>query len=42
MVGRIETSKKSRVTNAPVAAGGMVFVQNDAGQIFAFRSHSRS
>ena len=42
IVGRIETTKKARVTNAPVAANGMVYVQNDAGQLFALRGHPRS
>jgi outer membrane protein assembly factor BamB len=42
IVGRVETTKKARVTNAPVAAEGMVYVQNDAGQVYALRGHSRS
>ena len=32
---------KTRVTNAPVAAYGLVFVQNDAGQLYALRAHPR-
>jgi outer membrane protein assembly factor BamB len=42
IVGRIETTKKARVTNAPVEANGMVYVQNDSGQLFALRGHPRS
>jgi outer membrane protein assembly factor BamB len=41
IVGRADTARKSRVTMAPVAANGMVFVQNDAGQVFALRARPR-
>jgi outer membrane protein assembly factor BamB len=30
-----------RITNAPVAANGMVFVQGDGGTVYAFRSRPR-
>jgi len=30
-----------RITNAPVAANGMVFVQSDGGTVYAFRSRPR-
>ena len=40
LVGRIQTAK-GRVTNAPLAADGLVFVQTDAGRLFALRAHAR-
>jgi outer membrane protein assembly factor BamB len=40
VIGRIATTK-ARITNAPVAAGGMVYVQNDAGQLYALRARER-
>ncbi len=40
LVGRIKTSKE-RVTNAPVVADGVVYVQTDAGRLFALRARAR-
>lgn len=40
LVGRIETSK-GRVTNAPVVANGLVYVQTDAGRLYALRARAR-
>ncbi|MEI6459712.1 MAG: outer membrane protein assembly factor BamB [Pseudomonadota bacterium] len=42
LVGRIGTARKARVTNAPIAGNGLVYVQNDAGQVFALRGRPRS
>jgi outer membrane protein assembly factor BamB len=42
IIGRADTARKARVTTAPVAADGMVFVQNDANQLFALRARPRS
>jgi outer membrane protein assembly factor BamB len=36
-----ESAGGGRITNAPVAAGGLVLVQSDAGKVFAFRSRPR-
>ena len=40
LVGRIKTSKE-RVTNAPMVASGIVYVQTDAGRLFALRARAR-
>lgn len=40
LLGRIATAK-SRVTNAPVAADGMVYLQTDAGHLYALRARPR-
>jgi outer membrane protein assembly factor BamB len=40
LVGRIGTHK-GRVTNAPVVANGIVYVQTDAGRIYALRARPR-
>ena len=40
VVGRVATSK-SRVTNAPVVANGIVYVQTDAGHLYALRARPR-
>ena len=40
LVGRIKTAK-GRVTNAPVVADGIVYVQTDAGRLFALRARAR-
>ena len=40
LVGRIGTSK-GRVTNAPLAANGFVYVQTDAGSLYALRARAR-
>ena len=40
LVGRIK-SAKGRVTNAPVVADGVVYVQTDAGRLFALRARAR-
>ena len=40
LVGRIKTSKE-RVTNAPLVADGIVYVQTDAGRLFALRARAR-
>jgi outer membrane protein assembly factor BamB len=42
IVGRTDTARKSPVTTAPVAADGMIYVQNDAGTVFALRGRPRS
>ena len=39
LIGRTRTAK-GRITNAPVAANGIVFVQTDAGKLFAFRARA--
>jgi outer membrane protein assembly factor BamB len=39
LIGRAHTAK-GRVTNAPVAQNGVVFVQTDAGRLFAFRARA--
>jgi outer membrane protein assembly factor BamB len=39
LVGRIGTTK-SRVSNAPVAANGLVYVQTDSGRLYALRARS--
>ena len=40
LVGRIKTSKE-RVTNAPMVADGIVYVQTDAGRLLALRARAR-
>lgn len=40
IIGRIETAK-GRVTNAPVAANGFVYVQTDSGKLYALRARAR-
>ena len=40
LLGRIGTAK-ARVTNAPVVADGMVYVQTDAGHLYALRARPR-
>jgi len=40
VIGRIATTK-ARITNAPVVSGGMVYVQNDAGKLYALRARER-
>jgi outer membrane protein assembly factor BamB len=40
IVGRISTTK-TRVTNPPVAANGLVYLQNDAGTLYALRASPR-
>ncbi len=40
LVGRIKTAK-GRVTNAPVVADGVVYLQTDAGRLFALRARAR-
>ena len=40
LVGRSTTSK-GRVTNAPIAVDGLVYLQSDAGQLYALRAHPR-
>ncbi len=42
IIGRTDTARKSPVTTAPIAVGGMVYLQNDAGQVFALRGRPRS
>jgi outer membrane protein assembly factor BamB len=42
IVGRTDTARKSPVTTAPIAADGMVYLQNDAGTVFALRGRPRS
>jgi outer membrane protein assembly factor BamB len=42
VIGRADTARKARVTTAPLAVDGMVYVQNDAGQVFALRARPRS
>ncbi len=39
LLGRARAAK-GRITNAPVAANGIVFVQTDAGRLFAFRARA--
>jgi outer membrane protein assembly factor BamB len=41
LLARIVTKKKSRISNAPVVVDGVVYVQTDAGQLYAFRAHAR-
>jgi len=40
LLGRARAAK-GRITNAPVAQNGIVYVQTDAGQLFAFRARAR-
>jgi outer membrane protein assembly factor BamB len=40
MIGRVKAGGE-RISNAPVAANGMVFVQSDGGTVYAFRSRPR-
>lgn len=40
LVGRIKTAKQ-RVTNAPLVADGVVYVQSDAGRLTALRARAR-
>jgi outer membrane protein assembly factor BamB len=40
IIGRASTSK-GRVTNAPVAANGFVYVQTDAGHVYALRARPK-
>jgi len=40
LIGRASTSK-GRVTNAPVAADGYVYLQTDAGHLYALRAHPK-
>jgi len=40
LIGRIKAGGY-RYTNAPVAAGGFVYLQNDAGQLYALRAQPR-
>jgi outer membrane protein assembly factor BamB len=40
LIGRISAGGK-RFTNAPVAAGGLVYLQNDAGELYALRAQPR-
>jgi len=40
LVGRIGTHK-GRVTNAPVVANGIVYLQTDAGRVYALRARAR-
>ena len=40
MIGRVKAGG-DRISNAPVAANGMVFVQSDGGTVYAFRSRPR-
>lgn len=40
MLARVKAGG-DRITNAPVAANGMVFVQSDGGTVYAFRSRRR-
>ena len=40
LIGRIRTAK-GRVTNAPVVADGIVYVQTDAGHLYALRARPR-
>ena len=40
LLGRTRAAK-GRITNAPVAQNGIVYVQTDAGQLFAFRARAR-
>jgi len=40
LVGRIRTAK-GRITNAPVVADGIVYVQTDAGRLFALRARPK-
>jgi outer membrane protein assembly factor BamB len=37
-LARIDTSKKKRLSGPPVVANGVVYVQNDAGELFALRA----
>jgi outer membrane protein assembly factor BamB len=41
VIGRYLTKKKSRVTNAPLAANGIVYVQTDAGRLYALRATAK-
>jgi len=41
LLARVVTKKKARITNAPVVADGVVYVQTDAGQVYAFRTSAR-
>jgi outer membrane protein assembly factor BamB len=41
LLGRIGT-RKDRVTNPPVAEGGIVYLQTDDGHLFALRAHPRA
>jgi outer membrane protein assembly factor BamB len=41
LMGRAATDGK-RISNAPVAAGGLVLVQTDAGSVYAFRAQPRA
>jgi outer membrane protein assembly factor BamB len=40
MIGRVKAGG-DRISNAPVAANGMVFLQSDGGTVYAFRSRPR-
>jgi outer membrane protein assembly factor BamB len=40
LIGRIKAGG-GRYTNAPVAAGGFVYLQNDAGELYALRAQPR-
>ena len=40
LIGRISAGG-TRFTNAPVAAGGFVYLQNDAGELYALRAQPR-
>jgi outer membrane protein assembly factor BamB len=40
LLGRVATSK-GRITNAPVAADGIVYVQTDAGHLYALRARPK-
>ena len=41
LIARMPTTKKKRISNVPVVAGGIVYVQNDAGELFALRAHTK-
>jgi len=41
IIARMPTKKKERITNAPLVANGVVYVQNDAGRLWAFRAHKK-
>ena len=41
LIARMPTKKKSRITNAPIVANGIVYVQSDAGRLYAFRARQK-
>ena len=41
LLGRAPTDKKKRSSNVPLAANGIVYVQNDAGELFALRAQAK-